>query len=166
MPRAKLAKIKIKSRMDARIFLTYAPKKTVRNLIALTIYKPRDARQLSKVLGISLREAEKLIKKYVERGFLDAYRFHKWIILGVNNALRTEIINGLSAIINFVKRKKNVPAFTLINIIAKDILKFKEDVNDFPVTTDEERPPWTRYIFHELLARLDEMDIEEDYSSE
>jgi len=162
MSRAKLSKIKIKSKGDARVFLSHIPRKTLHNLICFTLYKPRSTVQLSKILGVSLREAEKLVKKYTERGFIKAYRYHRWIILGVADPIRTEIISGLSGIINFLKRRREVSVHKLINVIAKDILKFKETVDDFTPTTADEIPNWAKFIFHQVLSRLDELDIEED----
>ena len=77
MPRRKSQKIDIKSRQEAKTFLLKIPPSTLRNLIAIVLYRPADAESLAKIVGTGLRNAEYIIKRYSERGIIKTVKFRK-----------------------------------------------------------------------------------------
>jgi len=139
----------IKSREHAQIFLNSIPHSTLRNLIALVLCAPRNSLQLARVLGCSVCHAERLIRKFAERGIIESIKYKMWIILDIDENIKAEITDGISAIVNFFKDHHDIPEEQTLKLLMEILqLKGKPKIK---LSGEIGVPSWADHIYKELI---------------
>ena len=154
MPRKQV----IRSRHHARKFITSIPDSTLRNLIAIVLCSPRDTQQLARILGCSLRQAQRIVKKFVEKGIVEAVKYKEWIILDVNEHIKAEIIDGISAVVNIIADNQDIPRERiqdLLKIILEEVLNLRGRPR-INLTQSREIPYWAEYIYNKTVVKARE----------